>query len=379
MMKTKAAVLHQVGGHKRPYSDSKPLKIEEIELGKPGKEEVIVQVKAAGLCHSDLSVIDGNRPRPMPMVLGHEAAGVIVELGEDVKGFELGDHVVFAFLPSCGHCEYCMSGKAALCNPGAKANNEGVLLNGDIKIKSQSGETYHHHLGVSGFAGYAIASIYSLVKIDKSYPFEIAALFGCAVMTGVGAVVHTAQVHVGESVLVVGLGGVGLSAILGAKAAGASKIIAADVSHSKLDVAKEFGATHTINSGKEGALEELKQEITVSGVDKSVEFAGAMPALDFAFNATKKGGVTVTGALPHPDARLSLNPLTLVGQEKSLKGCYLGSCVPSIDIPNFLELYKNGNLPVDKLITHRLKLEDINEGFERLASGEAIRQVIIFD
>ncbi|TDQ79170.1 alcohol dehydrogenase [Sphingobacterium yanglingense] len=378
-MKTKAAVLHQVGGHKRPYSDSKPLKIEEIELGKPGKEEVIVQVKAAGLCHSDLSVIDGNRPRPMPMVLGHEAAGVIVELGEDVKGFELGDHVVFAFLPSCGHCEYCMSGKAALCNPGAKANNEGVLLNGDIKIKSQSGETYHHHLGVSGFAGYAIASIYSLVKIDKSYPFEIAALFGCAVMTGVGAVVHTAQVHVGESVLVVGLGGVGLSAILGAKAAGASKIIAADVSHSKLDVAKEFGATHTINSGKEGALEELKQEITVSGVDKSVEFAGAMPALDFAFNATKKGGVTVTGALPHPDARLSLNPLTLVGQEKSLKGCYLGSCVPSIDIPNFLELYKNGNLPVDKLITHRLKLEDINEGFERLASGEAIRQVIIFD
>ncbi len=378
-MKTKAAVLHQVGGHKRPYSDSKPLKIEEIEIGKPGKEEVVVQIKAAGLCHSDLSVIDGNRPRPMPMVLGHEAAGIIVELGEDVKGFEVGDHVVFAFLPSCGHCEYCMSGRAALCNPGAKANNEGVLLNGDIKIKNQNGEPYHHHLGVSGFAGYAIASIYSLVKIDKSYPFEIAALFGCAVMTGVGAVVHTAQVHVGESVLVVGLGGVGLSAILGAKAAGASKIIAADVSPSKLDMAKAFGATHTLNSGKERALEELKQEMTTSGVDKSVEFAGAMSALDFAFNATKKGGVTVTGALPHPDARLSLNPLTLVGQEKSLKGCYLGSCVPSIDIPNFLELYRNGNLPVDKLITHRLKLEDINEGFERLASGEAIRQVIIFD
>ncbi len=379
MMKTKAAVLHQVGGHKRPYSDSKPLKIEEIEIGKPGKEEVIVQIKAAGLCHSDLSVIDGNRPRPMPMVLGHEAAGVIVELGEDVKGFEVGDHVVFAFLPSCGHCEYCMSGRAALCNPGAKANNEGVLLNGDLKIKSQNGETYHHHLGVSGFAGYAVASIYSLVKIDKSYPFEIAALFGCAVMTGVGAVVHTANVHVGESVLVVGLGGVGLSAILGAKAAGASKIIAADVSPSKLNMAKEFGATHTINSGEESALEKLKQEMTTSGVDKSVEFAGAMSALDFAFNATKKGGVTVTGALPHPDARLSLNPLTLVGQEKSLKGCYLGSCVPSIDIPNFLELYKNGSLPVDKLITHRLKLEDINEGFERLANGEAIRQVIIFD
>ncbi len=378
-MKTKAAVLHQIGGHTRPYTKSKPLKIEELTLGEPGKQEVIVQIKAAGLCHSDLSVIDGNRPRQTPMVLGHEAAGVIVKLGEDVQGFELGDHVVFAFLPSCGHCEYCVSGRAALCNPGAKANNDGVLLNGTRKITNKQGEQYYHHLGVSGFSEYAIASIYSLVKIDKSYPFEIAALFGCAVMTGVGAVVHTAKIQAGESVLVVGLGGVGLSAILGAKATGASKIIAADISDSKLAVAKHFGATHTINSAKENALEELKTTITCSGVDKSVEFAGAMPALDFAFNATKKGGTTVTGALPHPEARLSLNPLTLVGQEKTLKGCYLGSCVPSIDIPNFLELYKNGSLPVNQLITHRLKLEDINEGFERLANGEAIRQVIIFD
>lgn len=378
-MKTKAAVLNQIGGHSRPYTVSKPLKIEEVTLRNPGKEEVVVQIKAAGLCHSDLSVIDGNRPRPTPMVLGHEAAGIIVQLGEDVKGFELGDHVVFAFLPSCGHCEYCVSGRAALCNPGAKANNEGVLLNGTKKIVNAQGEEYYHHLGVSGFAQYSVASIYSLVKIDKSYPFEIAALFGCAVMTGVGAVVHTAKIQAGESLLVVGLGGVGLSAILGAKATGASKIIAADISDAKLAVAKDFGATHILNSANENALEELKSQIKTSGVDKSVEFAGAMPALDFAFNATKKGGVTVTGALPNPEARLSLNPLTLVGQEKTLKGCYLGSCVPKIDIPNFLELYQNGSLPVDKLITHRLRLEDINEGFERLASGEAIRQIILFD
>lgn len=379
-MKTKAAVLHQIGGHSRPYTASKPLKIEEVTLREPGKEEVIVQIKAAGLCHSDLSVIDGNRPRQTPMVLGHEAAGIIVKLGEDVKGFEVGDHVVFAFLPSCGHCEYCVSGRAALCSEGAKANNEGVLLNGTRKIVNDKGEEYYHHLGVSGFAEYCVASIYSLVKIDKSYSFEIAALFGCAVMTGVGAVVHTAKIQAGESLLVVGLGGVGLSAILGAKASGASKIIAADISESKLAMAKDFGATHTLNSGSENALEDLKDQVKPSeGVDKSIEFAGAMPALDFAFNATKKGGVTVTGALPNPKARLSLNPLTLVGQEKTLKGCYLGSCVPKIDIPNFLELYKNGTLPVDKLITHRLKLEDINEGFERLASGEAIRQIIVFD
>lgn len=378
-MKIKAAVLHQVGGHTRPYTESKPLHIEEIELKKPAKEEVLIKIKAAGLCHSDLSVIDGNRPRPMPMVLGHEAAGIIEEIGEGVKNFKKGDHVVFAFLPSCGHCEYCMSGRAALCNPGAVANNAGTLLNGDRKIINSKGETYYHHLGVSGFAEYAVASIYSLVKIDKAYPFEIAALFGCAVMTGVGAVVHTAKLQLGESILVVGLGGVGLSAILGAKASGASKIIAADVSLPKLEIAKKYGATHVINSGENTALEQLKNELTDGGVDKSVEFAGVMPALDFAFNATKKGGTTVTGALPNPNARLSLNPLTLVGQEKTLKGCYLGSCVPTIDIPNFLELYKNGNLPVDKLITHRLKLEDINEGFERLANGDAIRQVIIFD
>lgn len=377
-MKIRAAVLHQSGGHQRPYSESKPMKIETLELDDPGNEEVLIKIKAAGLCHSDLSVIDGNRPRPMPMVLGHEAAGEIVKCGPNVHGFEVGDHVVFAFLPSCGHCEYCMSGRAALCEPGAVANNNGTLLNGDRKIHNAQGETYYHHLGVSGFADYTVASIYSLVKIDKDYPFEIAALFGCAVMTGVGAVVHTANVHAGESVMVVGLGGVGLSAILGAKAAGASQIIAADVNEDKLKVAKEYGATDILNSGDKEALIKLK-DLTNGGVDKSVEFAGAMPALDFAFNATKKGGTTVTGALPHPDSRLSLNPLTLVGQEKTLKGCYLGSCVPSVDIPNFLKLYKNGGLPVNKLITHRLKLEDINEGFERLAAGTAIRQVILFD
>lgn len=378
-MKIKAAVLHQIGGHERPYNKSNPLKIEEVVLGKPGKEEVLVQIKAAGLCHSDLSVIDGNRPRQTPMVLGHEAAGIIVELGEDVKGFEVGDHVVFGFLPVCGHCEYCASGRAALCNNGAHANNEGILLNGDRKISNSKGEKYYHHLGVSGFAEYSIASIYSLVKIDKSYPFDVAALFGCAILTGMGAVVHTAEVAPGDDILVVGLGGVGLAAILGAKAVGASKIIAADINEDKLNVAKEYGATHTLNTAKENAMDELKTQLTNSGVDKSIEFAGAMPALDFAFNATKKGGLTVTGALPHPDSRLSLNPLVLVGQEKSLKGCYLGSCVPTIDIPKFLKLYEKGELPVDKLITHRLKLDEINEGFERLANGEAIRQVIIFD
>ena len=375
-MKTRLAVLHQM--HlERPYTTSKPLKIEEVILDDPGFNEVVVKIKAAGLCHSDLSVIDGNRPRPLPMALGHEAAGEVISLGPGVKKLKVGDHVVFAFLPSCGACSYCQAGRAALCEPGAEANGNGTLLGGHKRIK-KDGSYYFHHLGVSGFAEHAVASVDSLVKIDTDIPFEIAALFGCAVMTGVGAVVNTAPLKFGDSILVVGLGGVGLSAILGAKAAGASQIIAADLNPEKRKIALSIGAHHVIDSSQEGALEDL-MKLTGGGVDVSVEFAGAISALDFAFQATKRGGITVTAALPHPDARLQLSPVTLVGQEKTLKGSYLGSCVPSRDIPAYIKLYKSGGLEVDKLITHRLKLEDINEGFERLAKGDAIRQIVVFD
>ncbi|MEO1012501.1 MAG: zinc-dependent alcohol dehydrogenase family protein [Bacteroidota bacterium] len=374
-MKTKAAVLHGMGLD-RPYDRSRPLKIEEVTLDPPGQREVLVKIRASGLCHSDLSVIDGNRPRPMPMVLGHEAAGEIVALGEGVANLRIGDHVVFAFLPSCGHCHYCQTGRAALCEPGAQANVEGKLLGGHRRIH-KDGDYYHHHLGVSGFAEYAVASIDSLVKIDPEIPFDIAALFGCAVMTGVGAVINTARLKFGESLLVVGLGGVGLSAILGAKAAGATNIIAADLLPSKREAALALGADHVLDSSTPRAMEQLR-DLTGGGVDVAVEFAGAVQALDFAFQATIRGGTTVTAALPHPDARLQLSPVMLVGQEKTLKGSYLGSCVPSRDIPAYLELFKSGRLPIDKLISHKMKLEEINKGFERLANGEAIRQVVIY-
>ncbi|PDH43834.1 MAG: alcohol dehydrogenase [Flavobacteriales bacterium MED-G15] len=375
-MNTKAAVLHKMELD-RPYTESNPLKIEQVTLDDPGFNEVVVKIKAAGLCHSDLSVIDGNRPRPLPMALGHEAAGEVVALGAGVKKLALGDHVVFAFLPSCGSCSYCQTGRAALCEPGAEANGKGTLLGGHQRIHN-NGNYYYHHLGVSGFAELAVASVDSLVKINKEIPFEIAALFGCAVMTGVGAVVNTAQLKFGDSLLVVGLGGVGLSAILGAKAAGATKIIAADLNPEKRAIAAQLGAHHTIDSSEKNALEVLR-DLTGGGVDTAVEFAGAIPALDFAFNATKRGGTTVTAALPHPDARLELSPVTLVGQEKSIKGSYLGGCVPSRDIPAYIELYQSGRLAVEKLISHRMKLEDINEGFERLAKGDALRQIILFD
>ncbi len=375
-MNTKAAVLHQMKLG-RPYTDSNPLKIEQLTLDSPGFNEVVVKIKAAGICHSDLSVINGNRPRPLPMALGHEAAGVVVALGKGVNNLAIGDHVVFAFLPSCGSCSYCNTGRAALCEPGAEANGKGTLLGGYKRIHNQ-GDYYHHHLGVSGFAEFSVASVDSLVKIDQEIPFEIAALFGCAVMTGVGAVVNTAQLKFGESILIIGLGGVGLSAILGAKAAGASNIIAADLNSQKRAIGKELGAHFTIDSSKKNASQFLK-DLSGGGVDVAVEFAGAIPALEFAFNATKRGGRTVTAALPHPDAKLEISPVTLVGQEKTLKGSYLGSCIPSRDIPAYIELYKTGRLDVEKLISHRMKLEDINDGFERLAKGDALRQIILFD
>ncbi|MBM7335254.1 zinc-dependent alcohol dehydrogenase family protein [Alloalcanivorax marinus] len=375
-MKTRAAVLREMGAE-RPYGSSQPLKIEEVELDAPEHGEILVRVRAAGLCHSDLSVIDGNRPRPLPMALGHEAAGEVMEVGPGVTDLEVGDHVVFSFVPSCGTCPYCLDGRAALCAPGAVANNEGVLLGGGRRLH-QGDATVNHHLGVSGFAEHVVTSRRSAVRIPKDLPFDIAAVFGCAVLTGVGAVVHTAGLRAGQSVLVVGLGGVGLSAVLGAVAGGARQVIAADIAQDKLDMAKSLGATHAVNSGDEDAVEQVKA-ISGGGVDIAAEFAGVGPALEFAFAATGKGGKTVTAGLPHPKTRLAVSPVQLVAEERSLMGSYLGGHVPALDIPEYVALYQAGRLPVDKLLTHRLKLEDINDGFERLAKGEAIRQVVVFD
>lgn len=374
-MQTRAAVLRQMSAP-RPYQQSKPLIIETFDLAGPQRGEVMIKVHTAGLCHSDLSTINGNRPRPTPMVLGHEVAGEIIEVGANVQGFAVGDHVVCSFVPSCGHCNYCLDGRAALCSPGAAASNAGEMLSGGRRL-SQNGDDIHHHLGVSGFAEYATIACESLVKIDSDIPFDIAAVFGCAVLTGVGAVIQTAQLRLGQSVLVVGLGGVGLSAVLGAVAAGASQVIVADLEPDKIAQAKKLGAVAGVDPRDDNALETIR-DLTGGGVDLAAEFAGVASALEFAFAATGKGGTTVTAGLQHPESRMSLNALALVAQERTLKGSYLGGHVPKLDIPDYMALYQAGRLPVDQLITHRLKLEDINAGFERLAAGQAVRQIIEF-
>jgi Zn-dependent alcohol dehydrogenase len=374
-MKVKAAVLREPA-QPGPYARSRPLVIETVELAPPAAGELCVRVLAAGLCHSDLSVIDGSRPRPMPMVLGHEAAGEIVELGRDVDGFHVGDRVVFCFIPSCGHCGPCASGRASLCEPGAGANAAGTLLGGGRRWLDADGMPLHHLLGVSGFAEYTVVSARSAVRVDHDLPPEIAALFGCAVMTGVGAVVNTAKVAAGESVAIFGLGGVGLAALLGARASGAYPIIALEVAAHKFELARELGATHCIHAADPDAIDQVR-ELTQGGVQFAIESVGNERVLAQAYAATRRGGTTITVGLPAPDRMLAIPALSLVAEERTLKGSYMGSAVASRDVPRFIALYRAGILPVDRMLTHRLQLDEINTGFDRLVRAEAIRQVIV--
>jgi alcohol dehydrogenase len=373
-MKIRAAVLDTMG-LPRPYAVSKPLTIAELTLDRPGQGEVLLKVAAAGLCHSDLSVINGDRPRPLPMALGHEAAGVVEEIGPGVDDLTKGDHVVMVFVPSCGHCLPCAEGRPALCEPGAAANAAGTLISGHRRLK-RNGETINHHLGVSAFADYAVVSRRSLVKIDRELPLDEAALFGCAVLTGVGAVVNTARVQAGASVAVIGLGGVGLNALLGAGAAGARRIVAVDLSDEKLGLARQLGASDTYNAGAPDVIEAIR-EATRGGVEYAFEMAGSVKAMELAYRITRRGGTTVTAGLPPPTHGFTVPQVNLVAEERTVKGSYIGTCVPVRDISRYIALYRQGRLPVDRLMSGRLALDDINEGFDRLHEGKAVRQVVM--
>jgi alcohol dehydrogenase len=369
-VKARAAVLSEMG-RPGPYAQTRPLEIRELELAPPGPGELLVRVRAAGLCHSDLSVIDGSRPRVMPMALGHEAAGEVLEVGDGVSDFAAGDRVILAFVPVCGRCGPCRAGRGALCEPGAAANTAGTLLSGG---RRWSGGV-HHHLGVSAFAEQIVVSEKSAVKVDRELPFEIAALFGCAVLTGVGAVVNSARVEIGDSVAVFGLGGVGLAALLGAVAAGATSIVAVDRVPEKLELARELGATTVVDASEDTPVAAVR-EATGGGADHAIETVGSELVLAQAYAATRRGGTTVTVGLPHPERMLSIPAVSLVAEERTLKGSYLGSCVPDRDLPRFIALHRAGRLPVERLLSHRISLDEVNEGFDRLAAGHAVRQVI---
>ncbi|MDB5841530.1 MAG: alcohol dehydrogenase [Herminiimonas sp.] len=374
-MKTRAAVLYHTDSQ-APFAESRPLKIEELTLDPPGPGEVLIRMRAAGLCHSDLSVITGARPRPVPMALGHEASAVVVETGEGVHDLRPGDPVALVFVPSCGHCLPCMEGRPALCEPGAEANGKGTLLSGARRLHHGKA-AINHHLGVSAFAEHAVVSRRSCVKIEADIDPVEAALFGCAVLTGVGAVINTARVQAGTTVAVLGLGGVGLSALLGAIAAGAREIIAVDLHDSKLETASALGATATMNARDPDAIEKVKA-LTRGGVDYAFEMAGSVQAMEAAYRMTRRGGTTVTAGLPHPDHKWPLQQVSLVAEERTVKGSYIGSCVPGRDIPRYIGLYLGGKLPVNKLMGQRMPLAEINRGFDRLDSGESLRDLIVF-
>jgi alcohol dehydrogenase len=311
------------------------------------------------------------------MALGHEAAGVVEALGPGVDDLQKGDHVVLVFVPSCGHCNPCAEGRPALCEPGAASNTAGTLISGARRLFSNEGKPIFHHMGCSAFAEAAVVSRRSAVKINPDLPLDEAALFGCAVLTGVGAVVNTAQVRAGASVAVVGLGGVGLASVLGSVASGARHTVAVDLSDDKLALAKSLGATHTFNAADPELIEKVKKA-TNGGVDYAIEMAGSTRAFETAYRITRRGGTTVTAGLPPPSATWAMPSTNLVAEERTIKGSYIGTCVPSRDLPRYIDLYMQGRLPVDKLLSGRLKLEQINEGFDLLHEGKAVRQVVTF-
>jgi alcohol dehydrogenase len=299
---------------------------------------------------------------------------VVEQLGAGVTDLRIGHHVVAVFVPSCGHCAPCSGGRPALCEPGLAANTAGTLLSGSKRLHQSAGPI-HHHLGVSGFAEYATVARNSLVQIDADLPFSEAALFGCAVMTGVGAVVNTANMPRGATLAVVGLGGVGLAALLAGRMLEAPHVIAIDMNESKLAAARALGATATVNATAADCVEQVR-ELTGGGVAYAFEMAGSARALELAYRITRRGGTTVSAGLSHPQQQFSLQHLSLVAEERTLKGSYLGSCLPSRDIPRYVDWYRAGRLPVNRLLSDRITLAELNGAFDRLASGASIRQVV---
>jgi len=373
-MKMKAAILRTTSAQ-RPFSVSKPLSIEEVELDPPKRGEVLIKVKAVGLCHSDLVAITGERAKPMPIVIGHEAAGIVEEIGQDVQGFAVGDHVVPSYVASCGRCEMCSVGRPALCEPATIANANAVLKDGTTRLR-QGSTRIHHHSGVAGFAEYSVIPEEALVKIDKSVPFEHAALFGCGVVTGVGSVINTAQAKPGQFIAVVGLGGVGLSAVLAALAIGSGKVLALDLSEEKLAFARELGVHHALNAGDADVQAQIAA-LTGGGVHIAIETAGSNRALQMAYDITRRGGTTVTAGMPGPEAEITLSHLKIAAEERSIKGSYMGSCVAKRDIPRYLNMFQNGSLPVDKLMTRSIGFDDLNAAMDRLADAKTVREVLI--
>jgi len=368
-MKTRAAVL---------YAYQAPLKIEEVDLAEPKEKEVLVRYKSAGLCHSDWSVINGVLQPPLPVVPGHEGAGVIEKIGPGVSSVQPGDHVVLLWVPVCGECYFCRRGETALCVLKDKTRS-GRMMDDTYRMTTTEGQGIGKMGGVGSFSEYNVVNEENLLVIDKDIPFDVAAVAGCALITGVGAVLNKAKVRQGSSVAVVGVGGVGLNIIQGAVLAGAGQIIAVDLLDHKLDLAKQFGATDVINAADQDIVSKVMALTNQIGVDYAFEAIGNVATAETAFNLIRRGGHMIMVGIPAKDQKFCVSLAELPLMDKTISGSYYGSGDMTSDIINFLEMYKNGRILLDELITDRYSLEHINEGMHDLAAGKNARGVIIYD
>ncbi|MGA0607529.1 Zn-dependent alcohol dehydrogenase [Phenylobacterium sp. VNQ135] len=359
----KAAVLREVG---------KPLQIEDVQISKPGPHEVLIRTAAAGVCHSDLHFVEGSYPHPLPAVLGHESAGIVEAVGSEVRTVKPGDHVITCLSAFCGHCNHCLTGHMSLCvSPDTKRGKDE-----EPRLASANGPMMQY-LNLSSFAEQMLIHEHACVAVRKDMPLDRAALIGCSVMTGVGAVMHTSNVRPGDTVAVIGCGGVGLSAINGAAIAGAGRIIAIDIVAGKENYAKAFGATDFVNASEVDPVKAVI-EMTKGGVEHSFEALGLAKTAEQAFNMLGRGGTAnIIGMIPVGQS-INLMGAAFLG-EKRIQGSLMGSNRFPVDMPRLVDMYMAGKLKLDDMVSRRLKLEQVNEAFEEMKTGSIARSVIVFD
>ena len=366
-MRMKAAVL---------WEPRRPVEILDVELAPPKEGEVLVRIAACGVCASDLHVVDGDLPEPLPLVLGHEASGIVVEPGPGVERLTEGDHVVLALVPSCGECAPCRSGRRTFCELFGRRGSDGVLADGTSRL-SVDGTTLHHFNSVSSFAEYAVVPESAAIAVRRDVPLDAAALVSCAVLTGFGAVVNTAGVEEGATVAVWGCGGVGLNVVQAARLAGAGRIVAVDTRPEKLELARRLGATDVVRAGAQTDPAGAVQDLVRGGVDYAFEAIGSGETINEAWAAVRSGGTVVVLGLMPRGARLTIDPWGFIN-EKTLKGCFLGTPQIERDIPRLVELVHEGKLELEGLVSRRIRLEELPEAFDRLRAGDAARQLVVF-
>jgi S-(hydroxymethyl)glutathione dehydrogenase / alcohol dehydrogenase len=358
------------------YKPNLKLDVVDVEQQGPQAGEARVKVKAAGVCHSDWHIMNGDWPLPLPMVLGHEAAGVVEELGVGVTNVKPGDHVIFSFRPHCGHCYYCSSGRSILCD--GYTSVRWAMLDGTCRLR-RDGEDIFQMARIGTFSERVVCPAEMLVPIRKDMPWPQAAVMGCCVPTGVGAATRAAKVEAGSSVLVIGCGGVGLNVVQGAKLAGAGLIIACDLLDRKLEFAKEFGATHTINAKNEPVVDRVRALTSGRGADYAFDAIGGEATTLQIVDAIRNGGTAVIVGMAAMNVRAPIAPYLMALQEKTLKGTLYGSVRPTVDFPQLVDLYLDGRLKLDQLISRTYPLERINDGFAAMVGGEVARGVVVFD